>query len=101
MPNVPDFCQTDSLTFIHHLCRTIIFVIPEFAEPPTSVTIMDFSGQELEETRAGPYSLDSILSLTCVSSGGNMEDFFFIWWNVSDTNWTEREINNIFFHQHS
>ena len=96
---MPDFCQTDSLTFIHHLCRTIIFVIP--AEPPTSVTIMDFSGQELEETRAGPYSLDSILSLTCVSSGGNMEDLFFIWWNVSDTNWTEREINNIFFHQHS
>lgn len=57
---------------IHHLCRTIIFVIPDFAEPPTSVTIMDFSGQELEENRAGPYSLDSILSLTCVSSGGNM-----------------------------
>ena len=73
---VPDFCQTTNrLTFIHHLCRTIIFVIPAdvkyFAEPPTSVTIMDFSGQELEGAKAGPYSLDSILSLTCVSSGGN------------------------------
>ena len=66
-------CQTDSVSYIIFLQNNNIFPVPDckyFAEPPTSVTILDFSGEEVEEARAGPYSLDSILSLTCVSSGG-------------------------------
>ena len=39
------------------------------AEPPSSVTIIDYSGTAVEDT-AGPYQLDTILTLTCVSSGG-------------------------------
>ena len=65
--------QTDSLhtSALTQQNNNIFPDVKYFSEPPTSVTIMDFSGQELGEARAGPYSLDSILSLTCVSSGGN------------------------------
>ena len=38
-------------------------------EPPISTTIIDFRGQEVEAI-AGPYEQDSIVTLTCVSSGG-------------------------------
>ena len=40
-----------------------------FTELPTSTTIIDFRGQQVK-TIAGPYQEDSILTLTCVSSGG-------------------------------
>ena len=39
------------------------------SEPPSSLTIIDWSGSEVDET-AGPYTLDTIVTLTCVSSGG-------------------------------
>ena len=47
----------------------VCFVNTFITEPPTSTTIIEFHGQEVE-TIAGPYQQDTIVTLTFVSSGG-------------------------------
>lgn len=40
------------------------------------MTIIDFSGDEVEDV-AGPYTRDTIATLTCVASGGEREEMHF------------------------